>query len=190
MEPAPELVLLMERMYRHWEALDSAAFADAIARQTGSLMIGSDPDEWWAGYDAISAVIRVQFREFQDELPKIHFEIEETDGWKEGSVGWVACRALMVLEGMSPLLTRSTVVLHEEGAYWRIVQWHFSMPGANEDALGVGLTTAVEEILSMVQDERPPIGALGADGAVTIMFTDIEGSAALMESLGEKSWRE
>ena len=44
--------------------------------------------------------------------------------------------------------------------------------------------------LDPVQDERPPVSALGADGSVTIMFTDIEGSTDLMESLGEKRWLE
>jgi adenylate cyclase len=190
MEPAPELVLFMERMYRNWEAMDADVFADSIARQPGSLMIGSDAEEWWAGYDAIAAVIRVQLDEFREGLPKFAFVVQQIDAWKEGTVGWVASRALMAFEGRPPLPTRSTVVVHEEGAFWRIVHWHFSMAVANEDALGVGLTTAVEEILARVQDERPPLAAMGADGTVTIVFTDIEGSTALMESLGEQRWLE
>jgi class 3 adenylate cyclase len=91
---------------------------------------------------------------------------------------------------MPSVPARATVVLHKEGAYWRIVQWHFSMPVANEDALGVGLTANVEEILTIVQGEKPPVGAMGTDGSVTIMFSDIEGSTALMETLGEESWLE
>ena len=86
--------------------------------------------------------------------------------------------------------TRSTIVFYEEGAYWRIVQWHFSIAVANKEVLGVGLTTAVDEILTLVQDEPPPMAALASDGSVTIVFTDIEGSTALMESLGEESWLE
>ena len=190
MESAPELVLFLERMYRNWEALDAAVFADAIARQPGSLMIGSDAKEWWEGYEAISAVVRVQFQEFRDELPPMRFEVEGIDAWKEGTVGWVASRALMVIEGMPPLPTRSTLVLREEGAYWRIVQWHFSIAVTNEAALGVDLTTSVDEILAAVQDERPPVSAMAADGTVTIVFTDIEGSTALMEALGEQTWLE
>jgi class 3 adenylate cyclase len=186
MEPAPELVLFMERLYRSHAALDAEAVNDAVARDSGSLVIGTAPDEWHVGYEAISALFRVQFR----EMPPVHFDIEEIVAWKEGTVGWVASRALMVIEGMPSVLTRATVVLHEEGTYWRIVQWHFSMPVANEEALGVGLTAAVEEILTMVQDERVPLTALGTDGSVTIMFTDIEGSTALMETLGEESWLE
>jgi class 3 adenylate cyclase len=60
----------------------------------------------------------------------------------------------------------------------------------NEETLGFELTTDVDEILTMVQDEPAPVGALAGDGSVTIMFTDIEGSTALMESLGEQAWLE
>ena len=184
MEPAPELVLFMEQLYRSYAAFDAEAVNDGIARNSGSLVIGTAPDEWHLGYDAIAPLFRVQFQ----EMPPVQFEVEDIVAWKEGTVGWIASRALLAIEGMPSVPTRATLVLHEEGAYWRIVQWHFSMPAANEEALGVGLTTNVEEILTMVQDEGPPV--TGADGSITVMFTDIEGSTALMETLGEESWLE
>ena len=186
MEPAPELVLFMERLYRSYAAFDADAVNDGIARSPGSLVIGTAPDEWHVGYEAITSLFRVQFQ----EMPPVHFEVEDIVAWKEGKVGWIARRALLVIEGMPPVSTRATVVLHEEGAYWRIVQWHLSMPVANEESFGIGLTANVEEILTMVQDEKPPVAAMGADGSVTIMFTDIEGSTALMETLGEERWLE
>ncbi len=123
-------------------------------------------------------------------MPPVHFAVHEIDAWKEGSVGWVVSRAVMEIDGMPSITTRSTLVVREEGAHWRIVHWHISMPVANEESLGVGLTTAVEEILTMVQDEPPPTMAMAPDGTVTIVFTDIEGSTALMESLGEPRWLE
>jgi len=186
MEPAPELVLFMERLYRSHEALDAEAVNDAVARDPGSLVIGTAHDEWHVGYDAISALFRVQF----PEMPPIHFDIEDIVAWKESTVGWIASRALMAIEGMPAVSTRSTLVLHEAGTYWRVVQWHFSMSVANEDTLGVGLTAAAEEMLTLVQNEQVPVTAMSADGAVTIVFTDIEGSTVLMESLGEQSWLE
>ena len=186
MEPAPELVLFMEQLYRSYAAFDAEAVNDGIARNSGSLVIGTAPGEWHLGYDAIAPLFRVQFQ----EMPPVQFEVEDIVAWKEGTVGWIASRALLVIEGMPSVPTRATLVLHEEGAYWRIVQWHFSMPAANEETLGVGLTTNVEEILTMVQDEGPPVTAMGADGSITVMFTDIEGSTALMETLGEESWLE
>ena len=94
------------------------------------------------------------------------------------------------LRGMPPIPLRSTVVFREEGTYWRIVQWHNSAALANEQLVGMALTTSVEEILTEVQDEKPPVSAMATDGSVTIVFTDIENSTALMESLGEDRWLE
>lgn len=186
MEPAPELALLMERMYRSLTTFDTESFLDGISRQQASLVIGSAPDEWWVGPEEIAAAVRVQF----SEMPPVRFETEEIVAWKEGSIGWVGSRALMVIEGMPSVMLRSTLVVREEGAHWRIIHWHLSIPVANEDALGVELTTALDAILTLVQDERPPVMAMAPDGTTTIVFTDIEGSTALMESLGESSWLE
>lgn len=186
MEPAPELVPLVERVYRSYAAFDGDAIDDILARHPGTLGIGTAPEEWHAGYEAFAAVMRVQFQ----EMPKLRFDIEDITAWKEGTVGWAACRAMLVIEGMPSVSTRSTFVLHEEGALWRIVQWHISIPVANEDALGVGLTSTVDELLAVLQDERPPVEGMSADGSVTIVFTDIEGSTALMETLGEEKWLE
>jgi hypothetical protein len=94
----------------------------------------------------------------------------------------------MEIEGMPPVPTRSTLVLREEGAYWKVVQWHLPMPVANEEALGFELTTSVDAILEMVENGASPIASASADGEVTIVFTDREGSTALMERLGEQTW--
>jgi adenylate cyclase len=59
---------------------------------------------------------------------------------------------------------------------------------SNEEILGRTLTTAFDELIDLVHDEPPPISVAAADGSVTIVFTDIESSTALMESLGEDSW--
>jgi adenylate cyclase len=184
MESAPELVLLVERLYRSWAALEYESMVEAITTGQCALMIGSDPGEWWVGPKEITAVLRAQGQ----EMPGIQFEIDEITAWKEGAIGWAAAKAQLVAENRPPIPSRSTLVFREEGAYWRIVQWHFSIPVANEEVLGVGLTTTVHDLLAMVQDERPSVTAMGSDGSVTIVFTDIEGSTALMETLGEPQW--
>lgn len=188
MESAPELVSFVERMFRNLNAFDANAVVDTFSRHPGSLAIGSDPDEWWEGFEAISAMWRVQCQEMS--AGKFRFDIEKIGAWKEGTVGWIACRIQTVIEGVAPVTGRMTLVVHEEGAYWRIVQWHASSGMPNEESFGFEMTTDVDEILTMVEDEPTPVGALAGDGSVTIMFTDIEGSTALMESLGEPAWME
>ncbi len=83
-----------------------------------------------------------------------------------------------------------TVIVHEEGVYWKVVHSQFAVTTVNEDTVGLELTTAMDEFLELVQDVSPPTTGMSADGSVTIMFTDLEGSTDLMESPGEARWLE
>ena len=189
MESAPELVSLVELMLRNWGELDANALVDTLSHHPGFLAIGTDPDEWWEGFDNVSAVWRVQMQEF-DDIGAVHFKVKKIVGWKEGTVGWVSSILQLTVGETVDFPMRFTVVVHEEGAYWRIVNWHLSVPVVNEDLFGSPLTTAVDEILTMVQGDAPPLSAMASDGSITIVFTDIDGSVALMESLGEQRWLE
>jgi class 3 adenylate cyclase len=52
-------------------------------------------------------------------------------------------------------------------------------------------TTSVDEVASTVASERPSLRPAAApDGTVTILFSDIEGSTALNERLGDVRWLE
>jgi class 3 adenylate cyclase len=81
------------------------------------------------------------------------------------------------------------MVFREEGSFWRVVQWHSSI-GVSNEQMGTNLTTSVDDILTAIHEEEIPVSATSSDGSVTIMFTDIEGSTSLMESLGEPQWLE
>ncbi len=189
MEPAPELASFVELMLRNWAGIDADALVDTLSHHPGFLAIGTDPDEWWEGYDTVAGVWRVQMQEFAD-IGATHFDVKKIVAWKEGTVGWVTASLQLTVGETVDFALRFTVVVHEEGAYWRIVNWHLSVPVANEEVFGTPLTTAVDEILTMVQGDAPPISAMANDGSITIVFTDIEDSVALMESLGEQRWLE
>jgi len=58
-----------------------------------------------------------------------------------------------------------------------------------EKGVGGALRSSIEELLGWAQVERPDLTRLaGRDGAVTILFSDIEGSTALNEHLGDQDW--
>jgi class 3 adenylate cyclase len=57
--------------------------------------------------------------------------------------------------------------------------------------LAGNLNVSIDAVVSLVQRERPDLRAHAApDGTVTILFTDIEGSAALTERLGDRQAHE
>jgi adenylate cyclase len=187
-EPAPELIALVERVLRNYQLGDGGAVIDIVSREPGTVLIGFDEAEWWEGFDTIAALMRVQIHEAV-ELEQFDLQVVHASAWKEGTVGWVSAR-VSGAGAATGITTRFTFVFHEEGAFWRVVQWHTSLPTSNEEALGVTLTTSLDDILVMVQRDAADMAMAAPDGSVTIMFTDIQGSTSLMESLGESRWLE
>ena len=188
MERAPDLVAFIERWMSSW-FVDFENYIDPLSHHEGLRFIGPDPDEWWEGIEKHTTVGRAQFSEMAT-LGGVHVDVDEIDAWKEGTVGWIAIRCRISFGDMEPQESRMTVIVHEEGVYWKVVHQHFAVAVANEDVVGIELTTAMDELLLMVQDAPPPTAGMSADGTVTIMFTDLEGSSVLMESLGEERWLE
>lgn len=186
MEPAPELVAFTERWIASWFQ-DFDNFVDGFSRHPGIRFIGPDPDEWWEGLDKISAIGRAQFAEME-QLDGIRLDPDEIVAWKEGSVGWIAVRGRVSIGQLEPQEARFTIVVHEDGAFWKVVHLQFAFTVTNEEAVGAELTTAVDQLLLLVQGEAPPLTGMSSDGSTTIMFTDLKGSTALMESLGEDRW--
>jgi adenylate cyclase len=189
MEPAPELVAFAERLFRSISNFDGEAIADAFSREEGTVAIGTALEEWWVDFDEIAALFRVQLQEMAGIGP-VHLEVQRLDAFKEGSVGWIQSQMVAPMGDVPSTPLRLTMTLHEEGAYWRVVQYHASFPLSNEESFGMTMTTALDDILIEVQGDAPPSSALSDDGSTTIVFTDIEGSTALMETLGETSWLE
>jgi class 3 adenylate cyclase len=184
MEPAPELEALARQFLEFFEAKDPTLMMEPFSRQPGTLAIGTATEEWWSGHDVISAALNVQL----PEMPDFTFPIEMIEAWREGTVGWMSVRASLETEEGRTTPFRVTLVARKEGAYWRIVNMHASGATPNEEILGRTLTTAFDELVELVADEPAPASAMGPDGDVTIAFTDIESSTALMEQLGEASW--
>jgi hypothetical protein len=78
----------------------------------------------------------------------------DSDGYEEGSVGWGAVNCLATMPHGHDVPMRLTGVFHLEGGHWVAVQVHFSLGAANEDALGLELSTPLEAIVAAVQLDR------------------------------------
>src|ERR1700722_1588307 len=188
MEPAPELVAFAERWMSSW-FVDFDGYVDPLSHHPGLRFIGPDPGEWWVGLETHLTVGKTQFSEMAT-LDSIHIDADEIVAWREGTVGWIAIRCRITFGDKAPQEARMTVIVHEEGVYWKIVHQQFGVTVTNEDLVGLELTTAVDQLLALVEDVSPPEVGMSADGSVTIMFTDLEGSTVLMEPLGEERWLE
>lgn len=128
MQPAPELCDLIQQYYDASARGDTAFLARFVAHNTGSLVIGTDHDEWWQDGDAIIAVWSAAWRE-RGGLP-VH--ASQPQAFRSGAIGWLADRATWRLPDGRSIPFRLTAVLHHDGETWRMVQAHFSIGVPNE----------------------------------------------------------
>jgi hypothetical protein len=179
--PNEELRAFLLRFYAVWQHWDLESMRDMISAKPHSLIIGTDPDEWWDAGLGLD-IWAMQRR----EMGKIAIRSTAVQSYSCGNVGWVADRPVMTLEHGLEVALRDTGVVVIERGHWRFVQMHASVGQANEQALGRVLTTGIENIERSVLTERPDVRHASApDGTVTIVFSDIQSSTLLLERLGD-----
>jgi class 3 adenylate cyclase len=181
-EPSEEIRRVIHRWMTAITEGDDDSSLGRLSEHPGTLMIGTDPAEWWRGQEA-RAVWGRQLEE-TGAFP-VTGEIE---AWEEGTVGWASVKETITWAGKS-FGSRATYVLHLEHGDWKIVQVHWSHPKPNVELLGTALTVSLEELERTIQREQPDLsGTLAADGTVTIVFTDIVDSTVLTTRLGDHAW--
>jgi class 3 adenylate cyclase len=180
--PSEELRSFMHRFYAAWQAWDFDTMKDMISAKPHSLIIGTDPAEWWNAKDGMD-IWMAQSR----ETGRITIRSTGLATYSCGNVGWAADQPVITFEeGKGSVSVRLTGVLAIERGHWRFVQMHASVGQANEQVLGRSLTTRIEKIERSVRFERPDVSRASApDGTVTIVFSDIESSTVLLERLGD-----
>jgi class 3 adenylate cyclase len=181
--PSEELRAVYLRSIRAWNARDRSAIEELLSSGAHVTGIGSDPDEWWQGLDAIAADLA-----YAEELPPRELEINPADifAYACGDTGWVVARIKVRFEHGTEIMLRQTQIFVIERGHWRVVHWHNSIGIPNEEGIGVTLTTSIQRTEQAVREARPDVDTAAApDGTVTLLFSDIESSTVLMERLGD-----
>jgi len=182
-QPSEEIRRIVERWTRAVTEGDNESALERLSQLPGTLIIGNDPNEWWHGDEARTVWAR-QLEEL-GPFPLTSFQVE---AWEEGTVGW-ACVKETITSPAGSFDGRSTYVLHLERGEWKVVHVHWSLATPNIEFLGRSLTTSVEQLERTVQREQPDVSsALAPDGTVTIVFTDIVDSTAVLQRLGDQAW--
>jgi class 3 adenylate cyclase len=183
MESSEEIGEVMLEVVRAFADGDPAAWRNLWSSRPEIISLGTDPRELWEGYET---VVSLQSKQFAERGPLV-FDPARVHAFQEGSVGWAVYATTGVWAG-NTLPSRFTGIFHLEGGQWKLVHLHKSLGFRNEE-VGVRLTTSLEEIAETVERERPDLAAVTApNGNVAILFTDIQGSARLMEQVGDTEW--
>ena len=139
LQQSAELREVFLRFYQAFERGNATLALTLKSREEGMLAIGTDPDEWWSDSATMERVYATQLNEMREA--GITLRPGDPQCYQEGSVGWCADRAAIVLPDGTQQPIRLTGVFHQEGGDWKMVQSHSSLGVPNEQALGTDLTT-------------------------------------------------
>ncbi len=137
MEQSAELRDLALRFYEALRTGDLTAVERQMSRRAGTLVIGTDPAEWWTDDTTIRQVFKAQMEEMGGGVPVV---AGEPLAYSEGSVGWVADRPKLKLPDGTELPFRLTAVYHLEDGEWKLVLSHTSLGVQNQEAVGKELS--------------------------------------------------
>jgi adenylate cyclase len=187
MKKSPEIEavtrrFLASRINNDMEAMNSLHSASEYLR-----LIGSDRDEWLVGRDAVLPTGSGQ--ESSEAFAVADSKILRIEAFEDGDFGWAAVEQERTLVQGQTFTMRLTIVFRIEASVWRIVQLHFSIPVSDKEVLGVDLTHTLSDLLASI-DSEPGRSELNGDNLVsaTVMFTDVVGSTALSQTLGDEDW--
>lgn len=136
MQGSADLEQFMLRLYQAFSRGDVVFLERVNSKERGLLTIGTDPSEWWEGYNEVTRIYRTQLKELSEDL---QIAPGKPKAFTEGTVGWAADRPTFVVGGKQ-IPFRLTLVFHREDGEWKIVQMHASIGVANEEAFGRELT--------------------------------------------------
>ncbi len=130
MEQSAGVRAALLRFYAAFSSGDPAQFERTLSGERDGLVIGTAPTEWFEGRDRWLGAYQEQIA----ALPGIRLEPGDPRAWEQVTVGWAADRPRFVLPDGSVIEGRVTVVALQEEGEWRLVQAHFSVGIADEDA--------------------------------------------------------
>lgn len=182
MEPSEEIRRVVERWLTALSDGDADAVLSRLSEHPATLLIGTDPDEWWQG----RAVRDVWARQIE-EMGRYQLSWEDLQAWEEGNFGWASGRLRYKWDDEN-YLQRVTCVLRLERGDWKVVHEHVSLPQAN-DAIGLRVTSTLEQLEETLEREQPDMSAsVAVDGTVTIVFIDVVDSTIMLSRLGDYAW--
>ena len=183
MEPSEEITRVIARWTKAIAEGDEECLT-RLSEHEGTLIVGTDPAEWWRGAETRA----VWGRQLEELRGVFSVRAEEIDAWEEDGVGWAALKETVIVDGRS-FEARATYVLHLERGEWKVVQAHWSLPRAKVEAFGRSLTVTIDELEEVVLREQPDLSStIDAEGTVTLVFTDIVDSTVLLGRLGDHAW--
>jgi ketosteroid isomerase-like protein len=132
MERSVDIENLVVAWFEAATAGDSSLVAAHVSQADGTRLIGSDPGEVFKGGEAVAAFLK---GEVDGAGGQATFSPEETEAFREGSVGWATTQLTITMPDGRYVSPRWSAVFHLEDGVWKFVQTHASI-GVPNDEIG------------------------------------------------------
>jgi class 3 adenylate cyclase len=181
---SPELVAVIKRLSVAVQTGDKATVQGLIADRPETLLVGSDVREWLYGREA-SEVIAAQLA----AMPEYERTFHHIEAYEDGSTGWGARDSTVRFPNGLSARSRATFVFRLEAGAWRVVQWHASVPTPGADTHGLDIPQNLSDLIdSLDADFERSLQERFRTATVTLLISDIEGSANHGVELGDAAW--
>ena len=130
-ERSPEIEKFMLEIFEAFNRRDLGFLERTTSREVGALDIGTDPDEWAEGYEAI---IQLGLEMMREGAEQFDVGLDEVAAFCEGTFGWGAGRGYLGMQAKRVPL-RFTVVVRQEDGDWKAIQSHASIGVPNAEML-------------------------------------------------------
>ena len=181
-----ELSAVMTRFLNALASRDADAIRGLVSTGDATLILGSDPREWYEGGDA-SELLVVQ----AEGMPRFEYDIHRIAAFENGSTGWAASDVTARLESGHAVALRMTAVFCLDHGVWRVVNWHTSAPEADDpEVIGVELSETMSRLVDEVGSgfDLTALTRKLRTRTATIVFTDLEDSTIRSAEVGDERW--
>lgn len=166
------------------EAGDIDAVRGIFSDSEDLVAVGSDPDEWYQGAEEVIGIAGAQWR----ELALSDMEILRLDAFENGETGWAVIETRDTVPGGITSVSRATWIFQLEAGSWKVVHNHTSIPVANVEAYGIELTRTLSDLVESIDQAEAAAMKDSLLGTSTVVFTDIVGSTAISQAIGDARW--
>jgi class 3 adenylate cyclase len=182
---SPELEAVVQRALNAYAGNDMSTLGNLVSSDPAMRVLGFDADEWWVGREEFLKLRETQAREIGDVRL---FTIESVEAFEDGPIGWATAFSTICQDDLTTSMRTSAVFRLEAGA-WKALAWHNSVPVPNQQVFGVDLTMTLDNLVNALRaDVGDVTAATGAEGTMTLVFTDIVDSTMLTEHIGDATW--
>jgi class 3 adenylate cyclase len=180
--PSPELLSVSRRWYETIRTKNTDALRDYLSSIDELRFIGTGEDEFWSG-----RAVRDGIGDFFSAMPTpVIWEELEGEAFENGETGWSSFVHKIQFSGFpNAAIHRTVLIFVLEGAAWKIINRHASVPTPNIEIVGTD-QLEIQQLVDAAREEGPEFAQ--TEGLASVLFTDVEGSTALAEALGDQRW--